>query len=170
MKGVQLNYDLITKNAHTSRERVNFVLDALGLEIVEVQERRKVWVAHYDGRPLKPWRKVKAPVARGDARHTKPGMDWNFNAHTMKHLLESFAYYQDYDLGADRIMVIDETGLPSEPAEGQSEQSIAVSSASPYWRGNESIEIAKRWFMEQFGVTFDEEIRLMVVHVVHKRE
>ena len=170
LKGVQLNYDLITKNAHTSRERVNFVLDALGLEIVEVQERRKVWVAHYDGRPLKPWRKVKAPVARGDARHTKPGMDWNFSAHTMKHLLESFAYYQDYDLGADRIMVIDETGLPSEPAEGQSEQSIAVSSASPYWRGNESIEIAKRWFMEQFGVTFDEEIRLMVVHVVHKRE
>ena len=170
LKSIQLNYDLITKNAHTSRERVNFVLDALGLEIVEVQERRKVWVAHYDGRPLKPWRKVKAPVARGDARHTKPGMDWNFNAHTMKHLLESLAYYQDYDLGADRIMVIDETGLPSEPAEGQSEQSIAVSSASPYWRGNESIEIAKRWFIEQFGVTFDEEIRLMVVHVVHKRE
>jgi hypothetical protein len=97
-------------------------------------------------------------------------MDWNFNAHTMKHLLESFTYYQDYDLGADRIIIIDETGLPSEPAEGQSEESIAVSSASPYWRGDESIEMARKWFREQFGVTFNEEIRPMIVHVVRKRE
>jgi hypothetical protein len=169
LQNIQLNHDLITKNDHTSRDRVDFVLDALGFEIVEIREQRKVWIAHYDGRPLRPWREVKAPVARGDARHTKPGMDWNFNAHTMKNLLDSFAYYQDYDLGADRIMIIDETGLPSEPAEGQSEESIAVSSASPYWRGDESIEMARKWFREQFGVTFTEEIRPMIVHVVRKR-
>ena len=146
------------------------MLDVLDLEIVEVDEQRKVWVAHYDGRSLRPWRQVKAPVMRGDTRHTKPGMDFSSNPHTMKHLLESFAYYQDYDLGADRLIIVDETGLPSESAEGRSEESVAVSSASPYWRGDESIEIAKKWFRENFGVTFNEEIRPVTVHVVRKRE
>ena len=170
LQNIQLNYDLVTKNDHTSRERADFVLGALGLEIVEVSEQRKVWLAHYDGRPLKPWRQVKAPVARGEARHTKPQMDWSFNPHTMKHLFENFSYYQDYDQRADRIIIIDETGLPSEPAEGQSRESIAVSSASPYWRGDESVEMARKWFREEFGVTFTEEIRPMIVHVVRKYE
>jgi len=168
LQKIRLNHDLITKNGHTSRERADFVLDDLGLEIVEVSEQRKVWVAHYDGRPLKTWREVKAPVARGDARHTKPGMDWISNSHTMKHLLESFAYYQGYDLRADKLIIIDETGLPSKPAEGQSEESIAVSSASPYWGGDESIEMARKWFREQFGVTFTEEIRTVTVYLVRR--
>jgi hypothetical protein len=170
LQDIRLNYDLITKNAHTSRERADFVLDALGLEIVEVVEQHKVWIAHYDGRPLKPWRKVKAPVARGNARHTEPGMDWSFNPHTMKDLLRDFAYYQNYDLGADRMIIIDQTGLPSEPTEGQSRESVAVSSASPYWRGDEIIETAGEWFEGQFGVTFAEEIRPMTVYVVRQRE
>jgi hypothetical protein len=88
----------------------------------------------------------------------------------MKHLFESFAYYQDYDLWADRLIIIDETGLPSEPAEDQTDESVAVSSASPYWHGDESIEIAEKWFKKEFGVTFTEEIRLMTVHVVRKQE
>ncbi len=166
---IQLNYDLITKNDHTSRERADFVLDALSLEIVEVNEPRKVWIAHYDGRPLKPWQEVKAPVARGDARHTEPGMDWSFGPHTMADLFESFAYYQDYDLAADRIVIVDETGLPPEPAEGPSRESVAVSSASPYWHGDESVEMAKEWFRKQFGVTFTEEIRPMIIYVVRRR-
>lgn len=169
LQNIQLNVDLITKNDHTLRERADFVLDSLSLEIVEVSEQRKVWMAHYDGRSLKPWRQVKAPVEHGDARHTKPGMDFSSNPHTMEHLFESFAYYQDYDLGADRLIIIDETGLPSEPTEGQTQESVAVSSASPFWRGDESIEMAREWFRKEFGVTFTEEIRPMIVHVVHRR-
>jgi len=168
LQKIKLNHDLVTKYEHTARDRADFVLDALGLEIVEVREQCKVWVAHYDGRPLKPWNQVMAPVARGDTRHTKPGMDWSSSPHSMKHLLEGFAYYQNYDLGENRIIVIDETGLPSESAEGQSEESVAVSSASPYWRGAESIEIARRWFREQFGVTFTEEIRTVTVYLVRR--
>ena len=168
LQKIPLNSDLITKNEHSQRKRVDFVLETLGLEIVEVREQRKVWVAHYDGRPLKPWREVKAPVARGDARALHPGMDFNSNPCTMEHLLESFAYYQDYDLGADRLIIIDETGLPSESAKGQSDESVAVSSASPYWDGDESIEMARKWFREQFGVTFTEEIRTVTVYLVRR--
>ena len=87
----------------------------------------------------------------------------------IKQLFDIFAYWQDYDLNADKIIIVDKTGLPSEPAKGQPPESVAVSSESPYWGGNESIEIAKKWFKKQFGVTFTEEIRPMTVYIVQKR-
>jgi hypothetical protein len=171
LQKIQLNYDLIAKNDHAWWDgSTDLVLDDLGLEIVEVNEPCKVWIARYDGRPLKPWQEVKAPVARVNARHTEPGMDWSSNPHTMKYLFESFAYYQNYDLSANGIIIIDDTGLPSEPIEGQSDESVAVSSASPYWRGDESIEMARKWFREQFGVTFTEEIRPMSIRVVRRKQ
>jgi len=168
LREIKLNHDLITSNKFTQRQRVDFVLDKLGLEIIEITEQRNVWAAHYDGSPLKPWREVKAPVARGDVRATGPGMASGWGAYSMKQLFESFAYYQDYGLTANKIIIVDETGLPTESPVGPSRVESAVSSESPYWGGDESIEIAKKWFTEQFGVTFSEEIRPMTVYVVRK--
>ena len=88
----------------------------------------------------------------------------------MKQLFDHFAYWQDYDLSAKKIIIVDETGVPSKPAEGQSLKSVAVSSEAPYWGGDESIKIAKKWFKEQFGVTFTEETRPMTVYLVRKRQ
>jgi len=170
LRQIKLNNDLITSNKFTQRQRVDFVLDALGLEIIEITEHRKVWVAHYGGRPLKPWREVKAPVARGSARALGPGMASGWGAYSMKQLFDHFAYWQDDDLSAKKIIIVDETGVPSEPAEGQSIKSVAVSSETPYLGGHESIEIAKRWFKEQFGVAFTEETRPMTVYVVRRRQ
>ena len=136
---------------------------------MEITEQRDIWIARYDGRPLKPWQEVRAPVARGQARATQPGMDFSSNPHSMRRLFDGFTYYQGYDLTADKIIVIDETGLPSEPAQGQSREDVAVSSASPYWRGTESVELARKWFKEQFGITFVEESRPITVYVVRKR-
>jgi hypothetical protein len=168
LREIELNHDLITSNKFTQRQRVDFVLDKLGLEIIDITENRKVWVAHYDGRPLKPWRQVKAPVAHPPRSPLYPGMASGFGPNSMKQLFDSFAYYQDYNLTANKIIIIDETGLPSEPAKGQPPESVAVSSESAYWGGEESIEIAKKWFAEQFGVTFTEEIRPMTVHIIRK--
>ena len=170
LQAIKVNHDLITSNKFTQRQRVDFVLDKLGFEIIESTEDRKVWVAHYDGRPLKPWRQVKAPVAKPPRSPSYPGMDPTSSPHSIKHLFDSFAYWQDNDLNADKITIIDETGLPSEPAKGQPADSVAVSSASPFWGGDESIDIAKKWFAEQFGVTFTEEIRPMTVYIVRKRD
>ncbi|KPK42276.1 MAG: hypothetical protein AMJ65_07895 [Phycisphaerae bacterium SG8_4] len=170
LRTMKLNYDLVARTEPTPRERADFVLNALGLEIIGVTEQRKVWVAHYDGRPLKPWQEVTAPVPRGDARHTMPGMASGRGRKSVRELFEDFAYYQDYHLSADGIIIVDETGLPSRPAEGQSAGSVAVSSVSPYWRGDESIPIARKWFKEQFGITFTEEMRPMTVHIVRRQQ
>jgi len=170
LQKMKLNHDLITSNKFTQRQRAEFVLDELGLEIIEITEQRTVWVAHYDGRPLKPWQSVRAPVSQGDTRAIGPGMASGRGAFSMKHLLESFAYYQDYDLTAKNIIIVNETGLPLESTAGSTSEESAVSSESPYWGGDESIEIAKKWFAEQFGVTFTEETRPMTIYVVRKRE
>ncbi len=170
LRTMKLSYDLVAKGEHTPRERADFVLNALGLEIAEVIEQRKVWVAHQDGRALKPWQEVMAPVSRGDARHTMPGMASGRGRTTVRELFEGFAYYQDHHLSADKIIIIDETGLPSDPQEGESPGSVAVSSVSPYWQGDESIAIARKWFEEQFGITFTEQTRPMTVHVVRKKQ
>ena len=83
---------------------------------------------------------------------------------------QSLEYWQDYNLTANKIIIVDETGLPTDPSFGSASEKSAVSSESPYWGGEESIEIAKKWFKEQFGITFSEEIRPMTVYVVRKRQ
>jgi len=40
---------------------------------------------------------------------------------------------------------------------------------SPYFGGREALPIAKKWFAEQVGVTFTEEVREQKVHVVRRR-
>jgi hypothetical protein len=167
---IKINHDLITKNEHTARDRIDFVLNTMTLELTETNEPRTVWIAHYDGRRLKPWRQVKAPVPNPDNIPLKPGMASVWNPFSIKELFNNFVYWQDYDLTADKIIIIDETGLPSEPEKGHPSDSIAVSSESPYWGGEESIEIAKKWFFEQFGITFIEEIRPMRVYIVRKQQ
>jgi hypothetical protein len=99
-----------------------------------------------------------------------PGMASGHGPTTLRELFKGFVYYQDYHLSADKIIIIDETGLPSEPKEGESAESIAVSSVSPYWRGTECIEMARKWFEEEFGITFAEEARHKTVYVIRKKK
>ncbi|MBN2181373.1 MAG: hypothetical protein JW715_05630 [Sedimentisphaerales bacterium] len=59
-------------------------------------------------------RQVKAPIDRANAGTTQPGMfsGNNSSVFSTKELFESFSYHQGYDLTADKIIIIDETGLP----------------------------------------------------------
>jgi hypothetical protein len=75
LQKIKLNHDLIVKYGVSTRERNEFVLHSLGLEVVEVTEDRKVWVAHYDGRPLKPSDEGKAPVSDREQPDHR-GRDW----------------------------------------------------------------------------------------------
>lgn len=164
---VRLNHDLVIKSGVSERERQEFVLDFLGLEVVEATEERTVWVAHYDGRKLKPWRDVKAPVSSEGARAIGPGMVITWGANSMRDLFNGLVYWQDYNLTARGLLIVDETGLSTK---ARDPQSIAVSIESPCWvGGRETLEIAKRWFAEEFGVTFTEETRPVTVYVVRRQ-
>jgi hypothetical protein len=165
---VRLNHDLITRNEDSPNERVEFVLNELGFEIAPATEERTVWVAQYDGRPLKDYHAVKAPVSSEGARATQPGMASTMGGFTLQFLFESFAYDQDMDLTAKGIVIIDETGIQSGDPDSL-DDSAYVSWESPYWGGEESIAIAKDWFEREFGVTFTEEARSKKVYVVGKK-
>jgi len=160
-----LRYDLVIRDGQTLLDEINFVLDTLDLELAESVEQRRVFVAHYDGRPLKPWQQVKAPVQQGDP-HNDPGMDWDSKPITMPQLFEDFMRYQNPLLTSTAILIVNETGLSHEDSTGED---LYVSSASPYWQGEEIIDMARQWFREQFGVTFAEETRPMTVYSVQRR-
>jgi len=59
---IRLNHDLIIKSGVTSDERQLHILNYFGLEVVEVNEPRIVWIARHDGRNLKNYEEVRAPL------------------------------------------------------------------------------------------------------------
>jgi hypothetical protein len=167
LREMPVNFDLVVKSDTSIKEQIEFVLDYLHLEVAEVVEERTVWVAHYDGRILKPWREVKAPVPNEEHKPLAPGMAGTWGGSTMKELFDGFVWWQDMDLAARGIIIVDETGLPEKDSEGRRAN---ASCDSPYWGGGASIEMAKRWFEEQFGVTFSEETREMTVYVIRRKD
>ena len=165
LRDLRLNHDLVLASQTPQREQVAFVLQSLGLELTETTEPRTVWIARYDGRPLKDWRQVKAPVPNPQNLALHPGMASGFGPTSIKDLFHGLVFYQDEQLTADRVFIVDETGLAAGPAEPK-----PVSSESPYFGGDASPAIAKQWFAEQFGVTFVEQKREQTVHVVRRRQ
>ncbi|MGB7159317.1 MAG: hypothetical protein WBD40_14710 [Tepidisphaeraceae bacterium] len=164
LRKLPLNHDLVLAAQTPQRQQVDFVLKSLGLELTEVVEPRTVWVARYDGRPLKDWRDVKAPVPNPQRRALHAGMASGSGPTSIKDLFHGFVFYQDDQLAADRVLIVDETGL----AIGADPK--PVSGESPYFGGPAAPAIAKQWFAEQFGVTFTEEKREQTVHVVRHRQ
>ena len=72
-----LNHDLIYRPKTAQDEKILFLLDHFGLELVEVTEARTVWVARYDGRPLKDYHRVAAPVPYERGGKRTAGMWWS---------------------------------------------------------------------------------------------
>jgi hypothetical protein len=163
LRELRLNHDLVLASQTPVREQIAFVLKSLGLELTEVKELRTVWVARYDGRPLNDWRAVKAPVPNPKNQPLRPGMAASFGPASMKDLFAAFTFYQDVTLTAEHPLIIDETGL----ATGNDPKPVATE--SPYFGGSDARALAKKWFAEQFGVTFTEEEREQAVHLVRRR-
>ncbi len=154
-----LNHDLIYRIGTPQSERIIFMLDHFGLEIVEVNEPRTVWIARHDGRELDDFKTVRAPVPLGPGPiqvgmmsvSSASGLD-------MSRLFADFMWWQNRDLEASCILIIDETGL-----EGP------VSRDSPRWTGPEAPAMARKWFADQFGVTFTEETRTLTTYVIRPK-
>ena len=165
-----MQYDLIYANKVGIKERYTFVLDRLGLEIAEANEPRKVWVAHYDGRKLKPYTQVKAPRPYDNKGQYKTGMAVGWGALSMVQLFERFTRDQNRDLNAAGVIIVDETGIKSIPDKPSDRKSLAVSSELPCWEGKQAIELARKWFKDEFGVTFTEQTRTIKTYIVRKHQ
>jgi hypothetical protein len=183
--------DLVFREGVSWEEWVQFVLNAYDLEYVDRIEDRTVWIAHHDGRELKPWKEVSPPVPyiveggvekRGSVR---PGIGYRLHPVTMHQLFEHFTDLQNHYLTADGAIIEDQTGLPKAPAWDRDEYETAkeyeaevkskfyVATDSPWFAGGrhaaESQRLAREWFHKEFGVTFTEEKRPMTVHVIRRR-
>ena len=169
LRDIQLNHDLIVRGDSSRQDRQAFVLDSIGLEVTEVTEDRVVWVARYDGRPLKPWHEVTAPVPTFVREPIRLGMAIGQGAFSARDLFGDLTYYQDLDLGAEGPIVVDETGLPQTVDRDDAGRLGASSAESPYWGGEGAVELAREWFEEEFGITFIEDVRPMTLHVLRAR-
>ncbi len=156
----ELNHDLIYKSDVSASDRTRFILNHFGFEIVEVNEPRTVWIARHGGRKLKDYNQVRAPVPYDGSGKRTAGMMTSMasGGFGLDDLFREFMHDQDKDLKADRVLIIDETGI-----EG------SVSLEEPCFEGPEAVEIARRWFADEMGVSFTEETRMMTTWVVRKK-
>ena len=161
VSGIVLDHDLVWKTGASAAQKQLSILEHFGLEVVEVNEPRRVWVAHYDGRTLKNHELVRAPVRNDYSGKVKPGMMAanSLGGCQLTELFTSFMRYQDPDMKADGLLIIDETGITRK-----------VSMEIPAWPGPEAIEPARKWFADEFGVTFTEETREMTTYVIRKKQ
>jgi len=147
---IKLQHDLVYKAGTKQPEKIAFILDYFGWEVVEVNEPRRVWVAKHDGRKLKDFKEVKAPGKK---------LFMSSDGLSLDPLFHHFMLRQDQDVKAAGPIIIDQTGLTEK-----------VALECPSFEGPEGLEIARKWFAEEMGVTFTEEVRPMTTYVIRKRQ
>lgn len=166
LRGEKLNSTWVTRDDIEYADIIHALAEERGLTWVDVPEKRKVWVARYDGRPLPYWRDVcpleaphleERPFSRGGGTSTTVAtllelMEQAVNGHHM--LIPD----------PDDLLIVDETGLPTRPGPNQTGGSICLSYSYAFWTGDEGVDLAKEWFEETFGITFHEEERELVYH------
>ncbi len=161
----EIRADVVRRSDVSLKEAFEFVLNHYGLKVVvEDGESRKVWVARYNGKVLRNYKNVHVPLPnlRGTVIGDKPGTAGSISSHGMcfnAHLTH-LAFHQNKDIedkNAKKIF-IDETGIM---------QPISMETA--YWPGDEGFELARKWFEEEFGITFTEEVRPMKILVIRNK-
>jgi len=158
---IELGHDIVYRIETTQPERIEFVLDRFGLEVIEVNEPRRVWIAHHDGRELKDYKQVKSPIPYDNSGTRKPGMMTSMASagFDLSYLFRTFMDDQNRNAKADGIIVVDETGLVDK-----------VSLEGPCFAGPEGAEMARKWFKDEIGVTFTEQTHNMTTYVIRKRQ
>jgi len=158
---IELRHDWIYRVGTNQAERIEFLLDYFGLEVVDVNEPRRVWIAHHDGRKLKDYKEVKAPVPYDNSGTRKAGVMTSMasGGFDLRYLFRNFMDDQNEKTKANGIIIIDKTGVTGR-----------VSLEGPCFKGEEGAKIAREWFKDEMGVTFSEEVRTMTTYVIRKRQ
>lgn len=181
--------DVVFADGTPWEESTAYVLSKLGLEYVDVVEDRTFWVAKHDGRELKPHTEVAPPVARPTNADGRPrgavelGMGYQLRPVTMQRLLASFNQLQNRDFNGRHPIAVNATGIPEPPPRDTeryptwSEYKKAVSyddylvaTDAPYFRGEAALPMARKWYEQEFGITFVEETRPVTMHVIRRKK
>ncbi|MCP4450844.1 MAG: hypothetical protein GY809_05240, partial [Planctomycetes bacterium] len=88
------------------------------------------------------------------------GMKWSASGggFGVSRLFQNFMLDQNSDYKATGIIIRDETGL-TEP----------ISYERPRWTGSEGPSLARKWFADQFGITFTEETRTVTTYAIRDK-
>jgi len=158
---VELNHDLVYRVGTTQLERIRFLLNHFGLEVAEVNEPRSVWIARHDGRTLKDYKEVRAPIPFDAGGRSKTGMMSSASSGglDLSYLFRDFMSWQNKDARARCVLIVDETGITGK-----------VSREGPRWEGPEAPDMARKWFKDEMGVTFTEETRTMTSYVIRRNQ
>jgi hypothetical protein len=162
LKGQKFNATCVYRTSLKYEEIQQAFLNKAGVEVVDKTIRRKVWVAKYDGRKLPYWRAV--PPLDGSSLGSETVTRGGGAQTTAASLLEIFERMansgrEDVPGKGSPIMIVDETGLPRRPGKNQTWGSICLTYSYAFWEGEEATKLAKKWFEENFGITFHEEER-----------
>ena len=174
--------DLVVEKETPWREWTSAALETLQLEFYDVEEERTHWIATYDGRKLKPWKEVTPPVASPN-KDLIMGAGHLYRPATIQDLFQDFNRDQNNDFNGAHPIIIDETGLPTPRVWQRSEyptfaefskavnyEQYYVATDSPWFFGKGSLEMARKWYQENLGITFREEKRKVTIHVIRRKD
>jgi len=131
-----------------------------GIEVVDTNITRLVLVARCDGRQLpEPFNVIPVDASELGAKQvTRAGG----TSTTVRSVLEAFERALNHDVPpneANRIVILDETGLPIKPGPNQSALEVCLTYEYAFWSGPGTTELQFAWFRDNFGITFHEEER-----------
>jgi hypothetical protein len=174
--------DLVVDKDTTWPAWTSAALQTLQLEFHDVQEERTHWIATYDGRMLKPWKEVAPPVATPN-KELITGAGHRNRPVTIKDLFQDFNRDQNHDFNGAHPIIVDEKGLPSPPVWQRREypsfeefsqavnyEQHYVATDSPWFFGEGSLEMARNWYQENFGITFREEKHKVSTHLIRRKD
>ena len=130
-----------------------FVMSQFDLEAIESQTPETVLIAEYDGSERKDYRDVRSPVILGPT-HT-PGMRSfrSTRGFTLRGVLDNLARDQ-------KMMVFNNTGI---------DDKTIVTQEVPNFKTSKGMELAEKWYKDNFGITLRKETRKMPVWTIRKK-
>jgi hypothetical protein len=182
-------HDVVYRSEAEWPEWVQAALLHFGLEFADVEETRTFWIARHDARSGKPTGPVSPPVpyiVEGGIEKkgsVECGVGMRLVPVTLETLFADFNTLQARDMKGESVIIEDQTGLARPPKfdpkrhgtweayfKSIVEPKYPMATDSPYFLGEGSLEMARKWYREEFGITFSEETRPITVHVVRRKE
>jgi len=155
IKNTKLKHEIIynSPEGYLWDQCIEFIMSEFGLEAIESQTTETVLIAEYDGSQLKDYRDVRCPAIRGTtstpgmiAFRTSPGV-------SIRSALDTLARDQE-------MMIVNNTGI---------EDKTIITQEVANFKTAKGMELAEKWYKDNFGITFRKEQRQMPVWIIQKK-